>query len=126
MRKNLAKFHFFFFPTRMPKRTNDKISKTVYVLYANNHVDCSKTAESLIEGIYDTRDKAVRAALKTQEMKGLVDYQEAFEDLLLLEYQQNKIPKTEDNRFKLFQMVCKIQTNKAKGSYFKVKAYTIK
>lgn len=110
----------------MPKRTNDKISKTVYVLYATNHVDCSKTAETLIEGIYDTRDKAVRAALKTQEMKGLVDYQEAFEDLLLLEYQKNKIPKTEDNRFKLFQMVCKIQTNKATGSYFKVKAYTIK
>jgi dsRNA-specific ribonuclease len=110
-------------------------SKTVYVLYVTHHVDCYKRAESftIIQGVFDTQDKAIVEALKSQEMRDLIDdYEETEMDELLKRYQENEIPKTKEDCFKLFQMLCKIQTSKeptytamASGSYFKVKCFTI-
>jgi hypothetical protein len=120
----------------MPKRTIDKISsKTVYVLYVTHHVDCFKRPSSttIISGVYETQDKAVIAALESKELKDLIDdYQELELDPLLQIYQNQEIPKTTEDRLKLFNMLCKIQMNQqptfttmATGSYYKMKSFTI-
>jgi hypothetical protein len=110
-------------------------SKTVYVLYVTHHVDCFKRPSSttIISGVYETQDKSVMAALESKELKELIDdYQEIISDPLLQMYQNEEIPKTKEDRLKLFNMLCKIQMNQqptfttmATGSYFKMKSFTI-
>jgi hypothetical protein len=120
------------------KRNIDKVSnesKTVYVLYVTHHIDCFKRAQSstIIKGVFDTKEKAIIEGLKSKEMRNLIDdYQETEIDPLLKMYQENELPTTHDDRFKLFQMLCKIQidyeptyTMMASGYYFKVKSFTI-
>jgi hypothetical protein len=123
----------------MSKRTIDQVdSKVVYVLFSTHHVDCYKRPSSscCINGVFDTEEKAISHALKSEEMIELIDNQDTEFDhkknLLLYDYQRGKIPKTKEAKKSLFDLLCKLQcdkqqefTNKASGTYFKIQTCTI-
>jgi hypothetical protein len=106
-------------------------STTVYVLFVVEHVDCYKRADSSgkVIGVFDSEDKAVRAALTSNPMwNQFEDNDLDHENIHLRKYKKNKaIPKTESDRKLLFEKVVQVQndqhgeyTMRGSGEYFSI------